>query len=290
MSPETKKILVPIGFSDQSINALDQAAMFARPMNAEIVLLSVVELDGLFTKIFSNDEKVEAIKKEINEKLETVAADFTAKHKIATSTMVANGTVYEEIARVAELLKVELVVMGTNGKPHNYKKKFIGSNAYRVVSSVEPPVVTVKGIDMRSEIKTIIFPLVVERRSREKVGKALHYARLFNASISVVAVAKTETEESKLKPSLVQVEKFIKDANVDCTSALLNAEGKKVHDVVFDYRKNQNGDMIIITEDGDEVKIGMGATDVEKIIYGAEVPVMCITPSHTKFQNQFDTW
>ncbi len=290
MNSETKKILVPIGFSDQSINALDQAAMFARPMNAEIVLLSVVELDGLFTKIFSNDEKVEAIKKEISEKLDAVAADFYAKHNIATTTMVANGTVYEEIASVAELLKVELVVMGTNGKPHNYKKKIIGSNAFRVVSLVEAPVVTVKGIDMRNKIKSIIFPLVAERRSREKVGKALHYARLFNASISVVAVAKTETEEQQLKPSLVQVEKFIKDANVSCTSALLNAKDRKVHDVIFEYRKNQNGDMIIITEDGDDFRIGLGATDVEKIIYGAEVPVMCITPAHTKFQNQFDTW
>lgn len=290
MSSESKKILVPVGFSDQSFNALDQAAMFAHPLNAEVVLLSVVELNGLFTRMFSSDEKLNDFKKEVTEKLEVVAKDFEERYKLKTTTIVANGVVYEEISRVAELLNVELVVMGTNGKPNNNKKKFIGSNAFRVVSAVEPPVVTVKGIDMRKQINTIIFPLVADRKSREKVGNALHYARLFNANIKVIAVAKTKDETPKLSASLKQVIKFVNDGKVDCEGELVVAEKRKVHEIIFEYRKKENGDLIIITEDGDDFKIGLGTSDVEKIIYGAEAPVMSITPTHTKFQNQFDTW
>jgi nucleotide-binding universal stress UspA family protein len=290
MSSETKKILVPVGFSDQSINALDQAAMFAKPINAEIVLLSVVELNGLFQRVFSSDEKINGIKKEVSDKLDKIAEEFEAKHGLKTTTMVANGVVYEEIGKVAELLKVELVVMGTNGKIDNNKKKVIGSNAYRVVSAVEPPVVTVKGIDMREEINSIIFPLVADRRSREKVGNALHYARMFDADIKIIAVAKSKDEAKKLLPNLQQVQKFVSDAKVACDGELIVADKKKVHEVIFDYRKTNNGDMIIITEDGDDFKIGLGATDVEKIIYGAEAPVMSITPTHTKFANQFEGW
>ena len=291
MNTETKKILVPIGFSEQSIIALDQAALFARPMNAEIILLSVIDNNNsFFKKMFSSDEKLNAFKKEIGEKLDQEAESFRKKHNLPTETMVATGQVYEEVARVADLLKVELVVMGTNGKPNNFKKRFIGSNAYKVVSLVEPPVVTVRGIDIRTEINTIIFPLVVERRSKEKVGKAIAYARMFNSRIDVVAVSKTKEEAQKLAPSLVQVEKFIRDAGINCRAELIKAENGKIHDALFNYRKLHNGDLIIITEDGEDLKLGMGTTDVEKIIYGAEVPVMSITPSHTKFQNQFDTW
>ena len=76
MSSESKKILVPVGFSDQSFNALDQAAMFAKPIGAEVVLLSVVELNGLFKRIFSSDEKMNDFKKEVTEKLQTVADEF----------------------------------------------------------------------------------------------------------------------------------------------------------------------------------------------------------------------
>ena len=291
MNSETKKILVPIGFSDQSIIALDQAAMFAKPIHAEIVMLSVIDNNNtVFTKLFSSNEKLNELKKEIGQKLEQEAAAFSNKHGLKTTTMVAVGQVYDEIARVADLLKVELVVMGTNGKPNNFKKRFIGSNAFRVVSLVEPPVVTVKGVDIRQEINTIVLPLVLERSSREKVGKALTYARLFNAKIRVVAVAKTKEEHKKLAPSLVQVGTFIRDAGVECSADMILAENKKVHESIFDYRKAHDGDLIIITEDGDDFKLGLGTTEVEKIIYGAEVPVMSITPSHTKFQNQFDTW
>lgn len=291
MNSETKKILVPIGFSDQSIIALDQAAMFAKPLKADVVLLSVIDNNNtVFRKLFASDEKLNDFKKEMNEKLEQEATEFSQKHGLKTETMVAVGQVYEEIARVADLLKVEMVVMGTNGKPNNFKKRFIGSNAYRVVSLVEPPVVTVKGVDIREEINTIIFPLVLERRSKEKVGKALAFARLFNSKIMIVAVAKSKEEHKKLAPSVLQVGKFIKEAGVECVAELILAENKKVHEAIFEYRKKHNGDLIIITEDGDDFKLGLGTTDVEKIIYGAEVPVMSITPSQTKFQNQFEVW
>ena len=291
MNSESKKILVPIGFSDQSIIALDQAAMFAKPMQAEVVLLSVIDNNNtVFRKLFSSNEKLNELKKEIGEKLDQEAEEFNKKHGLKTSSMVAVGQVYDEIARVADLLKVELVVMGTNGKPNNFKQRFIGSNAYRVVSLVEPPVVTVKGVDIREEINNIVFPLVLERGSKEKVGKALAYARMFKAKIMVVAVAKTKEEHKKLAANLLQVEKFIREAGVPCVAELILTENKKVRESVFEFRKKHNGDLIIITEDGDDFKLGLGTTDVEKIIYGAEVPVMSITPSHTKFQNQFDVW
>jgi nucleotide-binding universal stress UspA family protein len=43
MSSSSSKILVPIGFSDQSVIAFDQACSFAKLDNAKVFLLSVVE-------------------------------------------------------------------------------------------------------------------------------------------------------------------------------------------------------------------------------------------------------
>ena len=39
----TKRILVPMDFSEQAIVGLDHAAMLAKELDAEIVMLSVVE-------------------------------------------------------------------------------------------------------------------------------------------------------------------------------------------------------------------------------------------------------
>ena len=44
MSSTNEKILVPIGFTNQSILALQQAVIVAKHTNSDLVLLSVVEI------------------------------------------------------------------------------------------------------------------------------------------------------------------------------------------------------------------------------------------------------
>ena len=49
------KILVPIGFSEQSLNALNQALIFAKASeNAHFTILSVIEDSRAFAKLFDS--------------------------------------------------------------------------------------------------------------------------------------------------------------------------------------------------------------------------------------------
>lgn len=290
MSNESKKILVPVGFSEQSLIALEQATMFAKPLNAEVVILSVIEQNSMFKRVFSSEEKKDNYKKSVKEDLEKIAAEFNAKTGLKTSVMVAVGTVYDEVKKVVDLLDIDMVVMGTNGKPTNLKHKFVGSNAYRVVSMVEPPVVTVRGVEMRTEIKRIVLPLMLKKQSKEKVSHALRMARMFGASIYVVGLAKNKEKAVALMPNLKQVQKFIAEKGITCEAEMMIGSLKSVADPVFEYRKKVDGDFIIITEDDDDVKLGTSSTETEQIIYGANVPVMSITPKHSKYQNQFDSF
>ena len=91
------KILVPIGFSEQSLTALNQASIFAKATeNASITLLSVIEEGGFFSKMFSSSSNTEQIHSEVSKKLKEVADNFQKDHNIPTNTMVAEGVVYEE--------------------------------------------------------------------------------------------------------------------------------------------------------------------------------------------------
>lgn len=286
MADKTPLILVPMGFSEQSLLALDQALVFAKTMKASILLLAVNNSDNQLREMFGDVTKAELGDK-VNEKLMSVASEYSSKSGIQIDTELATGVVYEEIARVCEEKDVNLVIMGTNGKPQNLKKRFIGSNAFRTVTSVEPPVVTIKGVRNINSIDTIIFPLVLDRRSKEKVGPALHYARLFGAKIKVVSVLIQEDKEKVLKAHLKQVQKFITDHGVECTSELIPST-KKTKGVVRNtlaYAYENEGDLIIITEDDKErdfTDFFIG-TDVQAMIYHSEIPVMCITPSEVKW-------
>lgn len=291
MADKAAKILVPIGFSEQSLLALDQALVFAKAMNASIVALTIFG-DGSLRKALNTEARGEELEAQATQELNKIVAEYQTKSDVAISAMVAEGTVYEQIARVAEEIDAQLVVMGTNGKPQNFRKRFIGSNAYRTVTLVKPPVITIKGVRNINKIKTIIFPVVLDRRSKEKTGPALHYARLFGAKIKVVSILNEDTEDRILRANIKQVEKFIRDAGVECTSDLIKPVEKGIVRNTLSFAYENDGDLIIITEDDhtrDITDYFLG-TDVQAMIYHSEIPVMSITPSEVKWEAMWENF
>ncbi len=292
MADNIPTILVPMGFSEQSLIALDEAVVFAKAMNAKIQLLAVINNDKELGVLLDNAQNKEELRSKAQAKLDGYAAEYKAKSGIEISTMLADGVVYEEIARVSEEIDAQLVIMGTNGKPQNLRKRFIGSNAYRTVTLVKPPVITIKGIRSTGKINTIIFPLVLDRRSKEKVGPALHYARLFGAQIKVVSILNEKDQEKKLRANIKQVEKFVNDHGVTCTSELLiPTEHKGIVRNTLNYAYENDGDLLIITEDDKDRDLSdyFLGTDVQAMIYHSEIPVMSITPSEVKWAAMWDS-
>ena len=66
--------------------------------------------------------------------------------------------VVEQINEVSEMISADLIVMGTNGTQGG-SKKFIGSNAEKVVRLSKCPVITIKGKEHRDGCENIILPL-----------------------------------------------------------------------------------------------------------------------------------
>ncbi len=291
---ESFKILVPIGFSEQSLTALNQASIFAKATeNASITLLSVIEEGGFFSKMFSSSSNTESLHAEVSKKLKEIAENFQKDHNIVTNTMVAEGVVYEEIARVSSLIDANLVIMGTNGKPQNLRKRFIGSNAYRTASLVKPPVITIKGERLIDKIDNIIFPLLMDRHSKEKVGPTLEYARIFNAKVIVVAVKEDDSQLNILRGHVKQVETFIRDHGVQCEHKIIeNPKRRGVVRNILNHAYEAEGDLVIITEEAgpsDLTDYFLG-NEMQSVIYHSEIPVMCITPKAVKYEQMWDSF
>lgn len=291
MSKNTNRILVPVGFSEQSITALKHAISIAQKTNSEITLLSVIEDAGLFSRLFSSEveKHEERMKEEATKKLEELIESHSDSG-VRMNHMTAKGSVYSEISEVAEMLDVDLVVMGTTGKPTNVRGSVVGSNTYRVVNHVKPPVMTIPGGETPRPIKRIIFPLVLDRKSREKVGPALHYARIFGAEIRIVGVSRSKEEAKKLQLNLNQTMKFIADAGMKVEGEIIRDEGMGVAEATLAYAHKENGDLLIIMEESDQSIFRLRSNDVEKILYGSKMPVMSVTPTKSKYENQFTNY
>lgn len=277
------KILVPIGFSEQSIVALGQAFNLAKIKNSDVVLLSVIEGQSMIQSLFL-DDKSDELKAKVKSKLEDIASVYSAKYSVDVDTMVAKGRVYEEVNKVADMISADLIVMGTNGV--NSKSKFIGSNAEKVVRLSKCPVITIKGKSHRDGCENIILPLDLEKQTKEKVTYALEYARYWDATIRIVSVVLRDNNEvrAKLINNIKQVEQFILDAGVKCTSEIVEGEKKRtLGDFVFDYEKKFDADMIMIMTKKEELTLSNNISVTARyIINNSDIPVMSIRPKEVK--------
>ena len=279
------KILVPIGFSDQSMVALGQAFNLAKIKNSDIVLLSVIEEQSMMQSLFLDDNSHE-LKEQVKEKLEGIASEYSVKYGVDVDTMVAKGKVYEQINEVADMISANLIIMGTNGTNGGIKK-LIGSNAERVVRLAHCPVITIKGKNHRDGCENIILPLDLEKQTKEKVTYALEYARYWDATIRIVSVILSGNQEvrDKLTRNIKQVEKFIKDAGVRCTAELIEGEKKQtLGDFIFEYEKKFDVDLIMIMTKKEELSLSTNISVTARyIINNSDIPVMSIRPKEQKY-------
>ena len=274
------KILVPIGFSDQSIVALGQAFNLARIKKSDIVLLSVIKEQSVMQALFT-DDKSDDLKAKVKEKLNSIAQVYSKEYGIDVDIMVSKGKIYEKINEVSEMISADLIVMGTNGS-QGRSSKVIGSNAEKVVRLSKCPVITIKGKEHRDGCENIILPIDLENETKQKTTYAIEYARYWNATVRVVSVVlgNNNDERVTLKKNLNQVKNFIANAGVECTAELVEGDKKQsLGDFVFDYERRFDSDLIMIMTKKEELGFSDNISVTARyIINNSEIPVMSIRP------------
>lgn len=285
-------ILVPIGFTNQSIIALQQAVVVAKHTDSELFLLSVVEMPTAIQKIFSDyEEKQKQFKEKLRENLLDLSSNYCDGVK-NVKCMVTSGKIYEEIIDVADSINANLIVMGTDGTPKEIKKKFIGSNANKVVRSAPCPVITIKGKSVSTSCEVIALPLDLNKETREKVTYAIQYARLFNSSIKVFSVSYDNDDDSiknKLNRNLSQVNDFISSKGISCSIDLLEiSTSASFSGSIVKYTEDINADLIMIMTKGeDNLDLNFLGSNARKLINKSDIPVMSIRPSVKKDTSSF---
>ncbi|HTB07796.1 MAG TPA: universal stress protein [Bacteroidia bacterium] len=283
MKANANQILIPMDFSDQALIALDQSYNLASFYNAEITLLYVIEESGALSKIFAKSIDEAAIKKEIENKLHELAVDTEKKKKTKVNTIVAKGAVYEKILEVAEMLNAKMIIMGSQGTV-GIRKRFIGSNALRVVREASCPVITIKGKHHREGCKNIVLPIDLSKETREKVSKAIELGKLYGSTIRVVSVLFTLDEfvVNRITRQMDQVKSFIQKADVKCTAEMIKAiKGEEsLSQAIVDYSNKVDADLIMIMtqQESETTPLFVGST-AQGIINNSDVPVMSLVPT-----------
>lgn len=144
------KILVPVDFSPCSEEAFRVALSLARVFHSEVLLLHVVDTKSLETL---NSLGLARLSEEAGQKKRLRhQARLNARRLLQLEEakgldirrLLAEGTPFVEIARMARTEKVGLVVIGSyGGQTGRVEKIFFGSTAEKVVRTAGCPVLTV---------------------------------------------------------------------------------------------------------------------------------------------------
>lgn len=145
-----KRIMVPIDFSNLSKDALPYARLLAEPYDATIVLVHVVEPAtalGIVGAQLAN-EMTMPVMVDAEQELKRVAKEFRTTTSAKVTVQVSSGQPHDEICRVAQREKSDLVILTTHGFT-GFKRMLIGSTAERVVRHASCPVLVVRELKRR---------------------------------------------------------------------------------------------------------------------------------------------
>ena len=138
-----ERILVPVDFSDCSLDALEYAAVVAQQAKASLLLLHVLEpvsygLD--FT--LGHSRTREQVRETWTKRLEELAASLKVR-QVPVESQLRGGLPADSILDSARTLPCDLIVIGTHGR-RGISHAFSGSVAEAVLRKALCPVLTVR--------------------------------------------------------------------------------------------------------------------------------------------------
>jgi nucleotide-binding universal stress UspA family protein len=141
-----KRVLVGTDGSNAAEKAVDHAIQLCKSMGAELIVVSVVDLESV-SGIEQTDEEVyrrvqSDLEKRANEILDNVEKKAD-KEKVLVKKIVQVGDPADVIVELAKREKVDLTVVGTKGLL-GAKRVVLGSTAEKIVRWASIPVLVVR--------------------------------------------------------------------------------------------------------------------------------------------------
>lgn len=279
-----KNILVPVDFSETSENAITVAITLAKLLKANVFFIHVIEFKGYYFSVMPEMQTIlpshQDLEKAADKKTNEMSEKIRKKFGILPKVFIANGSVHSEIISYSKKEKIDLIIMGTHGIS-GYKDFFMGSNAQRVVTLSDIPILTMQKDSTKSKFKNILIPIDNSLHSREKVNMAMLIADLFDAKIHIIGLpgSKDKQELDELKIKLESVEKNVQSDKLPYKTSLVH--GESLAQSALKYANENKCDLIVINT-GHESKITgifLGAF-AQQIVNHSKVPVLSI--KHTE--------
>jgi len=275
---EINKILVPIDFSDNSVNAFNTAAAMAQRHDAHVKLLFVFDIDNnLYPESPINNRyhyPGDAIRS-----LEELARTAREKFSISCDIAYANGAITTSILQKAIETGSDIIVMGKNGHSGE-RAMYAGSHTYDVIKKSHCPVLMVTGNKTKEDFTNVLFPVRPVLSVLEKYNMARPILTKDTGSLHLMGMRDpVQPAEVHIISKLMNQLKQSADEDGLDTKVTYFFNDNKFAKQVLDTAASSvyKFDLIVITAELDETVREFYLGDyAQQIIHQSTVPVLVI--------------
>ncbi|WP_185154386.1 universal stress protein [Fulvivirga sp. M361] len=242
MSP--KKILIPIDFSDCSINALDYATGLAEAMKSELVLMHTLNTSMMHNDVGSGsivNELAHGIEEDVTIRFAQIKKKVPSLANVPYTTVVKRSFVNDAISAVVNSHDIDLIIMGTKGA-HGLEEMIIGSNTYSVIRNSGIPVLAIPEKASFKSPRQIAFASDYKNTVPEDLTLLMNFCFIFASKIHVLHVS----EENDISgPKLEQAQRFEQYLK-KIPHVYQVLKHKNLEEGVEEYAQEHHIDMIVV--------------------------------------------
>lgn len=225
----TLKLVIPIDFSDSTINALHYAKALTRTKSDDLVLVHVL-----------NDIS----KTEAENKLKNIVKNELSGFEGPVKTKVIAGNIKEHVGNYAENVDANFVIMGIH--EDSFLDSLLGSKALDVISNSKVPFITVQQETVYTKISKIAMTIDLDRDSIQIVKAAAALAHNMNSELILVAGIHTDHEfKKRVQINLKVATKYLESQNIK--ASIRHLERKDFINKFIELCKNEGVNMISAT-------------------------------------------
>ncbi|MCG2461154.1 universal stress protein [Flavobacteriaceae bacterium F89] len=220
-----KHIIIPTDFSENAYNAIRYAIQLFKNIPATFHLLHtytppIFQVEYVFQSPHQDSlgdpyqieaiKQLEALRKRLQEEFENPEHNITIR--------AAFNTLTDEIQKISDYVKADLVIMGTQGAT-NAREILFGTNATQVINKTTCPLIAVPSGFEYVAPKSILFPTDYEvGYKKEQLQQLLDITKMHGSSIDVLHISsgydltdEQSQNKQKLQVILAQSELIFND-------------------------------------------------------------------------------
>lgn len=273
--------MVPVDLKDASLKAVDYAHQLAQKIEANLVLLNVIEIPGFLNELFGSSDELVKITDKAKNDLQSVIDNLKKKDgKIEITSRIERGKPYQKILDVAEEIDARMIILGENHQGEQ-KNKNLGSTVYHVTLKSPVPVLTYKG-NHQNIVSKVVVPLDLTKQTKKQIASAMAYGLNYNSKIYLVSalIGGIDLKKSRIYKKLKEAKSTLEENNINCEIKLFERSDIEPYQRVLDYSKEVDADMILLMthQEGFTYDNYIGAF-AHRIINESDVSIMSLTSS-----------